>query len=220
MTAMTTTSQSHSHSPSHHVLAHHAHLTSLPYLNSLSLPSLPLPPPPDPLSLDPLLALDPTEAERRQQLEYDESDLPALPQLVTEQRVAELSLASLPVPRTSKVWHTRMGNFLALERTIYTPQDWQTRQRQTSSVSESQSPSQSQAQDKPDRAPVPDENVIRWRGQPGGNGRLQSNARLIRWSDGSHTLQIGSEQFDAVLAPEPSARAGAHGLTYLTASHA
>lgn len=35
--------------------------------------------------------------------------------------------------------------------------------------------------------------TIRWRHSPSGSGELQSNARILRWSDGSLTLQLASD---------------------------
>lgn len=39
------------------------------------------------------------------------------------------------------------------------------------------------------------ENTIRWKTNPA-TGKRQSNARFVKWSDGSWTLQVGKEQFD------------------------
>ena len=54
-------------------------------------------------------------------------------------------------------------------------------------------------------------NVIRWRETPSGD--RQSNARLVKWSDGSMTLHVGNE---ALTAKEI---AMAEGSTHLYAKH-
>jgi RNA polymerase-associated protein LEO1 len=43
-----------------------------------------------------------------------------------------------------------------------------------------------------------DNNVVRWRWGPGGpgSGQAESNARLVRWSDGSLQVQLGRETLD------------------------
>ncbi len=47
------------------------------------------------------------------------------------------------------------------------------------------------------------ENTIRWRTafDDKGNAIQESNARMVRWSDGSLTLHLGSEIFDVFKQP-------------------
>lgn len=47
------------------------------------------------------------------------------------------------------------------------------------------------------------ENTIRWRTtfDDKGNAIKESNARMVRWSDGSLTLHLGSEIFDVFKQP-------------------
>lgn len=47
------------------------------------------------------------------------------------------------------------------------------------------------------------ENTIRWREGPDKEGNIvkESNARLVRWSDGSYSLHLGSEIFDVYKQP-------------------
>ncbi|KAK9247734.1 Leo1-like protein-domain-containing protein [Lipomyces tetrasporus] len=56
-------------------------------------------------------------------------------------------------------------------------------------------------------------NTIRWRYKRDefGNPQIESNARIIRWSDGSYSLKLGSEVFDINRKPI--------GDTYLAVSH-
>lgn len=45
------------------------------------------------------------------------------------------------------------------------------------------------------------ENTIRWRYAKEGEGKVtkQSNARFVKWSDGSYSLEVGSEMFDVAV---------------------
>lgn len=47
------------------------------------------------------------------------------------------------------------------------------------------------------------ENTIRWRDvlDDEGNTKKESNARIVRWSDGSYSLHLGSEIFDVYRQP-------------------
>lgn len=47
------------------------------------------------------------------------------------------------------------------------------------------------------------ENTIRWRDfmDDDGNIKKESNARFVRWSDGSFSLHLGSEIFDVYKQP-------------------
>lgn len=47
------------------------------------------------------------------------------------------------------------------------------------------------------------ENTIRWREVPDDEGHIlkESNARLVKWSDGSYSLHLGSEIFDVYKQP-------------------
>lgn len=47
------------------------------------------------------------------------------------------------------------------------------------------------------------ENTIRWREVPDKEGNIlkESNARLVKWSDGSYSLHLGSEIFDVYKQP-------------------
>ncbi|KAM0786735.1 hypothetical protein ACM66B_002173 [Microbotryomycetes sp. NB124-2] len=173
------------------------------------------------------------ERQRRRELEYDEGDEPALQETT---QIAHIELASQTVPRGAQVWHARLPNFLSLEPNPLTS-SW-------SPPRPSRRP-QPDSEDHVTAVPVPDENVVRWRwrddDKPDEPHQRQSNARIVRWSDGSHSLQLGPELFDITLAVDRSASkttgagpvpiahptltttsAGsnsAHSLTFLTAQH-
>lgn len=204
------------------------------------------------------------ERQRRRELEYDEGDDEAM-QVTKEERVAQIELANYGVPTGGKVWHARLPNFLELNPTPFDPESWQPQDDVELESQGDDSPAPKR------KAPVPDENVIRWKWtqdelgifvrlslctspasrsqlNPPLRSRLQvkeSNSRIVRWSDGSLSLQVGAELFDISLTVDhsavltsttvpvvPSATSGAaglssstfdqnrgHGLTYLVAKH-
>lgn len=204
------------------------------------------------------------ERARRKALEYEEEDYgggvddETAHQIIThDELIANIPLANLSVPAGGKVWHAKMPNFLQLKTTAFDEAKW--------SPEEEEAETESQG-----RPPLPDENTIRWRWTKDELGQVvrtkrdalnvglklmpcspqikQSNARIVRWSDGSLSLQLGAELFDMSLSLDhsavmtASAAAGlpippainpvtagltassfdssrGHGLTYLTARH-
>lgn len=94
------------------------------------------------------------ERQRRQALEYDESDEPAM-QVTKEERIAQIELANYAVPTGGKVWHARLPNFLSMDRNVFSAAHW--------SPPEDPEPSQPDEDAAVRKAPVPDENVMRWR---------------------------------------------------------
>ncbi|GAA5895660.1 RNA polymerase-associated LEO1 family protein [Sporobolomyces salmoneus] len=212
--------------------------------------------------------LTPEERAHRKLMEYDEEERldsgaesgDGL-QRVTETHqeiIAQVPLVNYSVPAGGKVWHAKLPNFLRLETPAWNRDQWKPENEEqdvppeeTASQEASQSQSQSQGGEevKPkvgrSKSHLPDENVIRWRWTKDELGQFvkQSNARIVRWSDGSLSLQVGSELFDISLALDHSANISraqnpvapstnpigltpttfdanrGHGLTYLTARH-
>lgn len=100
------------------------------------------------------------ERQRRIDLEYDEGDEEAM-QVTKEERIAQIELANFGVPTGGKVWHARLPNFLELNSKAFDPKTWQ-----EEDGNDDNGMSQSQGEDSPaprNKAPVPDENVIRWK---------------------------------------------------------
>ncbi|KDN43246.1 hypothetical protein RSAG8_06213, partial [Rhizoctonia solani AG-8 WAC10335] len=132
---------------------------------------------------------DLTEAERkhRKNMEYEEEEgEPAEPQILRE---AEINIPKLPLPTSSgnQYWMMRMPNFLKLDtkpfhnETYEGPQDdYEGEERKESAIM------------------LDVTNTIRWRWVQGESGEMkkQSNARIVKWSDGSMSLQLGTELFD------------------------
>ncbi|GAA5957159.1 hypothetical protein JCM8115_003974 [Rhodotorula mucilaginosa] len=203
------------------------------------------------------------ERARRRALEYDEEEITGDPmedmdriQMEHQHLVtAELPLANVPVPSGGKIWHARMPNFLEIRSKPFDEEEWDPKEEDLEAAGEGAGGEQGGggegASQEVKQRMVPDENVIRWRWTKDQLGQVvkQSNARIVRWSDGSLSLQLGSELFDMTLTldhsavlssstasglpvPPPlnSVTAGltassfdtsrGHGLTYLTARHA
>lgn len=98
------------------------------------------------------------------------------------------------------------------------------------------SPTTYDPKEEPKNLPV--ENIIRWRwkpkdpSNPSAPPKKQTNARIIRWNDGSMSLQLGGEIFDVATdrtatgksvppasAPGMNGQEGADSSTYLVAQH-
>jgi RNA polymerase-associated protein LEO1 len=103
----------------------------------------------------------------------------------------------LPAERTAKYWHIKLPAFLAIDSQPFDPYTWT-----------------------PPENDIPDENVIRWRWLKDESGayRRQANARILRWDDGSMSMQIGGEVFD-VTAHRDTSGQGGQSMTYLVADH-
>ncbi|KAF8595394.1 Leo1-domain-containing protein [Ceratobasidium sp. AG-I] len=172
-----------------------------------------------------------TEAERkhRKALEYEEEEEGEM-EPPTVLREAEVNIPKLPLPTSSdhKYWMMRMPNFLKLDTkpfhrdTYEGPQeDYEGEERRESAIMLDVS------------------NTIRWRWAQGENGEMkkETNSRIVRWSDGSMSLQLGTEIFDistnvdgappttstsasqSQTQPKPVAPKRAGGLSYLYTQH-
>lgn len=159
--------------------------------------------------------LSEAELERRRRLEYEEEDAPPIEEKV---QYAEIRLPKIPVAsQTRKLHHAKLPNFLYLESSAFDP----------STYDSSEEPKN-----------LPAENIMRWRWRPQESSnpsappKKQTNSRIIRWSDGSMSLQLGSEIFDIATdrtatgksippasVPGMSSQEGADSSTYLVAQH-
>ncbi|GAA5927106.1 RNA polymerase-associated LEO1 family protein [Sporobolomyces koalae] len=212
-------------------------------------PRLPTPPPLD----DGLTAEERAERSRMEYSDNEDTDLHDPEQEITthEERIAQVPLVNYSVPAGGKVWHAKLPNFLRLDTAAWNEHSWQPEQDDVQDEPDSRSQDPNAAEDSrsksagKSKANLPDENVIRWRWTKDQLGQYikQSNARVVRWSDGSLSLQVGSELFDISLALDHSANLSraqnpvqpstsqigltpttfdqnrGHGLTYLTARH-
>ncbi|KAI8448713.1 Leo1-like protein-domain-containing protein [Phakopsora pachyrhizi] len=138
------------------------------------------------------------EKLRRRELEYEEDrnsdgELGETKNL----QVAEVTLPNLPLPNPSdgKHWDFRLPNFLRLETAPFDEQSFLNGSDETEERDEVE-----KSNSTGNSTHLSDHNVIRWRWVRGEDGTMvkQSNSRVIRWSDGSQSLQVGSELFDMV----------------------
>lgn len=96
----------------------------------------------------------------------------------------EMSRQPVPEPSDGELYLLKMPDFMAID-----PHAWV--------HSNFQPPTTDHHSDKAPSAAFSAFNVatstIRWRHSPSDPSKLQSNARILRWSDGSLTLQLGSQ---------------------------
>ncbi|KAG8780440.1 hypothetical protein FRC12_023022 [Ceratobasidium sp. 428] len=122
-----------------------------------------------------------TESERkhRKAMEYEEEEgEPDPPQVMRE---AEVNIPKLPLPTSSEgqYWMMRMPNFLKLDTKPFHQDTYEGPQEDY------------EGEDRKESATMLDvTNTIRWR------WKKESNSRIVRWSDGSMSLQLGTEIFD------------------------
>ncbi|KAH7105847.1 Leo1-like protein-domain-containing protein [Auriculariales sp. MPI-PUGE-AT-0066] len=181
-----------------------------------------------PTSASPASPAEETEREgslerQRRHLEYGEDD--GEPGDTMEQKIeAEVGIPDIPYPRPSdgNHWILRLPNYLKLdsrpfEKEVYTGPENEEDLRANPDLLRDRSASI--------RLEV--ENTMRWRWVRGPDGTMirESNARVVRWSDGSLSLQLGKELYDLThnvdashLKPESGPYAGG-GLNYLVAQH-
>ncbi|KAG8945107.1 hypothetical protein FRC04_001173 [Tulasnella sp. 424] len=135
-----------------------------------------------------------TAAERRKRkaMEYEEDDEAAEEQQVVELSEAQAQLPNLPLPVSSdgSYWVLRLPSFIKLESNPFDQDTYQ-----GPGIDEDTSLNN---REKSMSIKLEVENTIRWRWVKGPDGRMrkQSNSRIIRWSDGTMSLQLGKEIFD------------------------
>ncbi|KAI0629174.1 Leo1-like protein-domain-containing protein [Trametes polyzona] len=133
------------------------------------------------------------ERHRRERLEYAEEDEP---EQVIEQRLeADVAIPNIPVPRSSdgSYWVIRMPNFIKVDSKPFHPDTYVGPEQEDEDAGASES-----LREKSMSIKLKVENTVRWRWSKDGLGqdRRQSNSRIVRWSDGSLSLQLGKELFD------------------------
>ncbi|KAG8926570.1 hypothetical protein FRC02_008795 [Tulasnella sp. 418] len=152
------------------------------------LESSPTPPLPDDAELSA------AERSRRKAMEYEEDDAEQ-EQEVLPAVIAQLSIPNLPPPRSSDKthWIIRMPNFVKLDTKPFHPDTY------TGPEGDYDDPAQGlNMRERSMSIKLEVENTLRWRWVKGADGQMrrQSNSRIIRWSDGSMSLQLGKEIFD------------------------
>ncbi|KAH8929477.1 Leo1-domain-containing protein [Atractiella rhizophila] len=155
------------------------------------------------------------ESSRRRDLEYEEGGGQVQPPLQSTRR-GDIELANFGTWKPGKgsggFFHLKLPGFLAMEARPFDPSDFEKSHKEQSQAprptparrrSMFLPPDEEEEKDKM----MPDENVIRWQWtkDAAGNIKKESNARFVRWSDGSVTLQIGDEQFRTGFSMSPFA---------------
>ncbi|KAH9004704.1 Leo1-like protein-domain-containing protein [Lactarius hatsudake] len=189
------------------------------------------PPPPDD-------GLSSPDRKRRQALEYEEDEEPN--PIIEHRLEASVSIPNIPLPKSSdgQHWVIRMPNFVKVDSKPFHPDTY------VGPEHEDDFAGGTHERDMGIKLRV--ENTVRWRWvkDKDGQDRRQSNAHVIRWSDGSMSLRLGKEYFDINQVIDSSGSAHrqafgsgsqnsqsqsqgapvppsgkAHGLTYLVAQH-
>ncbi|SJX65436.1 related to LEO1-component of the Paf1 complex [Sporisorium reilianum f. sp. reilianum] len=135
--------------------------------------------------------------DARRQLEYKEDDEEDL-QPDDNIEVAHLALPQLPVRRTKEHWLARIPHFLRYVTTPFDADTWDDEQEEKMLLDEGFN--SGFGNDVGAASLLRTSNTIRWRytDQVDEDGAKvpESNARIVRWSDGTMSLQVGSELFD------------------------
>ncbi|PWN41487.1 hypothetical protein IE81DRAFT_324477 [Ceraceosorus guamensis] len=128
---------------------------------------------------------------------------------------ADFSLPSLPVRRGAPHWITKLPNFVGFQTT---PFDTKTFDMSSDEAEIMRTREQiARIQDPGLRATVASTCTMRWRWAPekeineSGKRLRQSNTRVVRWSDGTLSFQLGDELYDITQIPEPGTREAPRG---------
>ncbi|KAG9018905.1 hypothetical protein FRB90_008486 [Tulasnella sp. 427] len=136
--------------------------------------------------------LSTAERRKRKAMEYEEEEEAAEDQPAVELTESQAQLPNLPLPVSSdgSYWILRLPNFIKLESNPFDQDTYQGPGLDDDSSLNNREKSMG--------IKLEVENTIRWRWvkAPDGTMRKQSNSRIIRWSDGTMSLQLGKEMFD------------------------
>ncbi|KIJ41243.1 hypothetical protein M422DRAFT_229707 [Sphaerobolus stellatus SS14] len=178
------------------------------------------------------------ERLKRKRLEYEEEDQEDGQEDIPL-READVQVPNVPIPKSADgdYWVMRLPNFVKLDSKPFHPDTYVEPEQEDDDTSTEASKERSLS------IKLEVENTIRWRWvkDEDGNDRKQSNSRIIRWSDGTLSLQLGKELFDvnqnidtSALMPRgalggsqqsqqqstaSTSRIRGAGLTYLVAQH-
>ncbi|TFY56658.1 hypothetical protein EVJ58_g7504 [Rhodofomes roseus] len=135
-----------------------------------------------------------SERRHREAMEYAEEEDEEQPpeQILLE---ATAAIPNIPVPRSSdgNYWVIRMPNFVKVDSKPFHPDTYIGPEGEDEDAQAAES-----AREKSMTIKLKVENTVRWRWVKDENGqdRRQSNARIVRWSDGTLSLLLGKELFD------------------------
>ncbi|KAF8661370.1 hypothetical protein AX16_001464 [Volvariella volvacea WC 439] len=134
------------------------------------------------------------EREHREALEYGEDDAP--PEIPPrEEKEQNVAFPNIPVPRSSdgNTWVLRVPNFMKVDSKPFHPDTYIGPEHDEEYGHHAEN-----VREKSMSIKLKVENTLRWRWTKDqlGVDRRQSNARVIRWSDGTLSLRLGKELFD------------------------
>ncbi|KAE8232427.1 hypothetical protein CF326_g2543 [Tilletia indica] len=143
---------------------------------------------------------------RREQLEYRETDEPFEEETPRDFRLAQLYLPNHPVRRTKEHWLARLPNFLDYRLQPFDEETFDPETDDNAGTGAAELSVKERLADPELRMLMKTKNTMRWRwsGKVDEDGvRIpESNARILRWSDGTMSLQLGDEFFDVPLTRE------------------
>ncbi|EPY53969.1 RNA polymerase II associated Paf1 complex [Schizosaccharomyces cryophilus OY26] len=120
-------------------------------------------------------------------------------------KILESEIPNFPSPATldAKIFHARMPNFLSVEQSPFDSEKYAVEAEADETLLEHDVQWGQRVKHKVD-------NTIRWRLDEAGN--QESNTQVVQWSDGSYSLRIGNDIYDAQskMITQP---------TFLTTSH-
>lgn len=146
--------------------------------------------------------------EEKAALEYYEDEEPAAP--VVQEQTAWINVPQLPVRRTKETLLARLPNFVRYADDAFDAATWNELEDDAQ-----HGDTAADTGDKDARSVLRTMSTVRWRWRD--DKTPESNARIVRWSDGTESLQLGSEFFDVTRHAEPSAQGTP--LTYLYVPH-
>ncbi|KAL9937337.1 hypothetical protein V8E36_003746 [Tilletia maclaganii] len=148
--------------------------------------------------------LDDDDRRAREELEYRETDEPFEEELPREVRLARIVLPNEPVRRTKEHWLARLPNFLDYRVEPFDEQTFDPETDDNAGIGELSV--KERLADPELRMLMKTKNTIRWRWSDrvdeDGVKIPESNARILRWSDGTMSLQLGDEFFDVPMSRE------------------
>ncbi|WFD24913.1 Paf1 complex component [Malassezia equina] len=154
---------------------------------------------------------DREELASKAALEYLEDEDSVPPPTVQEQ-TAWINLPQLPLRRTKETMLARLPNFVRYCDRAFDAATWDEDEEDALLGGENK------LGDKDARSILRTMSTVRWRWRQSDNGPTpESNARIVRWSDGTESLQIGSEFLDMSRQAEPNAQGVP--LSYLFVPH-
>ncbi|XP_044266863.1 another transcription unit protein [Tribolium madens] len=133
-----------------------------------------------------------SEIENEQRQPDEDEDKENEPEQIPETRI-DVEIPKISCDLGRDIHFVKLPNFLSVETRPFDPETYEDEIDEEETLDE-----EGRA-----RLKLKVENTIRWRENMDkeGNVKKESNARLVRWSDGSYSLHLGSEIFDVYKQP-------------------